>query len=233
MTKAQFRSDVTVTLMDSMGTEESIVRAARVSTLGANSRGSQANTGLVRFLYREGHGTPFESIQMQFYFEVPIFVSRQILKHRLSSINESSGRYSEMEGMFYLPHNKRKVVQTGKTGAYNFVEDEKKLAQTRRWIKRVSRFSWFAYESMLKLGVSKEVSRMVLPVNLYSSMYFTANLRSVLNFLSLRKDWGPDAVHQSKAQDEISQVADEIARYVAKMFPTVWEMFVASGYQAV
>jgi thymidylate synthase (FAD) len=233
MSKAKFRSDVTVQLMDHMGDEESIVRAARVSTSGADSRGAAASTGLVRFLYREAHGTPFESITMQFYFEVPIFVSRQIVKHRMSAINEESGRYKELDGVFYLPHDNRKVTQIGKTGAYQFEFDAAKLEKTRFWIKAVSKFAWLAYRSMIKFGVSKEVARMVLPVNLYSSMYFTANLRSVLNFISLRKDWGPDAVHQSKAQDEIAMVADQMALYVEELFPTVWEMFVSSGYQAV
>lgn len=233
MTKAYFRSDVTVQLIDSMGTEESIVRAARVSTAGADSRGAAGSTGLVRFLYREGHGSPFEHVYMTFYVESPLFVGRQILRHRTSNFNEESGRYKELEGVFYLPHNNRKVVQQGKTGAYYFVKDSVKLAFARRWIKWGSKLSWLAYERMLSNGIAKEVSRMVLPVNTYSSMYYTANLRSVLNFLSLRKDWGPDAVHQSKAQDEISMVADQMAKCVEKMFPTVWEMFVASGYQAV
>jgi thymidylate synthase (FAD) len=233
MSKAKFRSDVTVQLMDHMGDEESIVRAARVSTSGADSRGAAASTGLVRFLYREGHGSPFEHNSLTFYIESPLFVGRQILRHRIGSFNEESGRYKELEGVFYLPHDCRKVTQIGKTGAYEFEFDAAKLEKTRFWIKAASRFSWLAYRSMLKFGVSKEVARMVLPVNTYSSMYYTTNLRSILNFLSLRKDWGPDAVHQSKAQDEISMVATQMAFYVQELFPTVWEMFVDSGYQAV
>jgi thymidylate synthase (FAD) len=92
---------------------------------------------------------------------------------------------------------------------------------------------WESYKTQKDMGVCNEVARMYLPFALYSSMYFTANLRSVLNFLSLRKDWGEDAVHASKAQFEIALVADKIAEIVKEKYPTVWQCFVDSGYQAV
>lgn len=233
---AKFREDVTVELIDSMGTEESIVRAARVSTKGSESKGAAANSGLIRYLYREKHGVPFESCVMTFYFEAPIAVSRQILKHRVSSINEWSGRYSELEGVFYLPRDERKLVQIGKTSAYKFIPGSPwQVEMFREMLKNTAETAWWNYQSALQnIGVAKEVARFVLPTSmLYSSMYFTANLRSVLNFLSLRKDWGPDAKHQSKPQDEIELVADQVAKIVEEKFPTVWEMFVKSGYEAV
>ena len=119
-TPAQFRSDATVELIDFMGTEENIVRAARVSTKGSKSKGQSADEGLIKYLYREAHGVPFESVTLQMYLEFPVFTSRQVVKHRLSSINEESGRYKEMEGVFYMTPPDRPLVQVGKTGAYEF-----------------------------------------------------------------------------------------------------------------
>lgn len=235
-TEAVFRDDVTVELIDSMGSEESIVRAARVSTKGAASKGSAANEGLIRYLYREKHGVPFESCVFTFYFEVPIAVSRQIVKHRLSSINEESGRYKELSGVFYLPREDRKLAQIGKTSAYEFADSDPQMAEIfRQMMKNTAEVGWYNYQSAIhQLEIAKEAARFLLPTSmLYSSMYFTANLRSVLNFLSLRKDWGEDAIHQSKPQDEIQLVADQVAAIVEEKFPTVWEMFVKSGYAAV
>lgn len=235
-TAPRFREDVTVELIDSMGNEESIVRAARVSTKGAESKGATANAGLIRYLYREKHGVPFESCVFTLYIEMPIVASRQTLKHRLSSINEESGRYKELEGVFYLPRDERKLVQIGKTGDYNFVPANPRQVEIfREMLTNTAETSWYNYQAAIhQLGIAKEAARFLLPTSiLYSSMYFTANLRSVLNFLSLRKDWGPDAKHQSKPQDEIELVAEQIAAIVEEKFPTVWEMFVKSGYEAV
>ena len=234
LTPARFRSDATVELVDSMGTEDNIVRAARVSTKGADSRGSTANQGLIRYLYREAHGVPFESCVLQMYLEFPIFTSRQVVKHRLSSINEESGRYKEMEGVFYMTPEDRPLVQIGKTGNYEFELGHQFQREAVEWgLRTAAEWGWEHYQKLKHIGVCNEVSRMHLPFTMYSSMYFTANLRSVLNFLSLRKDWGEDAVHQSKAQYEIALVAEGMAKIVQEKYPTVWECFVESGYQAV
>jgi thymidylate synthase (FAD) len=237
----QYRSDVKAVLMDSMGGEGSIVRRARVSTEGEGSitiptevlEGS--DLGLLKWLYRNAHGTPFEGPEFEWYFEVPIFVSRQIVKHRLSSINEESGRYREMQGVFYVvPEEGRNIVQIGKTGNYEFTEGRPDQIAALRWVQQSQAASaWENYQKLIAYGISKEVARMHLPVSLYSSMYFKANLRSMLNFCALRKDWGPDAVHQSKAQYEISLLTDQIAPVIKEKLPNVWDLFVESGYQAV
>ena len=228
------RSDATVELIDYMGTEENIVRAARVSTKGSESKGTEANTGLVKYLYREGHGTPFESCVLQMYLEFPIFTSRQVVKHRLSSINEESGRYKEMEGVFYVVPEDRPLVQVGKTGAYEFELGRPDQRDAVQFVQRsTAEAAWENYVKLKAYGICNEVARMHLPFQLYSSMYFTANLRSVLNFISLRKDWGETAVHRSKAQWEIALVAEQMAKIVQEKYPTVWECFVANGYKAV
>jgi thymidylate synthase (FAD) len=229
----QLTNQIKVQLIDVMGDQRSIVRAARVSTKGKDSANSNADLGLLGYLYREGHGVPFESTVMQFYIEAPIFVTRQILKHRISSINEESGRYKELEGKFYVPGPSRKVKQVGKTGHYNFVADAGLNSKARAWISLASRVSWFSYRTMIRAGISKEVARMVLPVNLYSSLYLTINLRSALNFVALRVDWGADAVKPSKPQAEIEEVALQIGAAIANQYPDVWEAFMASGCQAV
>lgn len=234
MTKAVFRDDVTVILRDRMGTEDSIVEVAKVSTLGADSRDSEGNKGLIKFLYREKHGTPFESCVLRLYFEFPIFTSRQVVKHRLSSINEESGRYRELEGVFYLTPKERPIIQYGKPGQYLFKEGTPEQIEAVQFVQRATATaSWDNYRALIDAGIAKEVAREHLPFSLYSSMYFTANLRSVLNFLSLRKDWGENATHRSKAQYEIALVTDEIAKIVQEHYPTVWECFVDNGYQAV
>lgn len=236
MTEVTYRSDVTVELVDSMGTEESVVRAARVSTKGADSKSSAANTGLVRYLYRELHGVPFESVVMTFYIEAPIVTTRQILKHRISSINEESGRYKELAGVFYLPPDDRKLVQIGKTGDYNFEPgNQDQIDIFRHLLKSTAESGWHNYQAAInELHVAKEVARFLLPTSiLYSSMYFTVNLRSLLNFLSLRANWGEDALHQSKPQYEIEQVALQMSEIVKEKFPVIWELFETSGFRPV
>lgn len=233
---AIYRDDVTVELIDSMGNEESIVRAARVSTKGADSKGSAANAGLIRYLYREKHGVPFEQTVMTFYIEAPKVTTIQILKHRMSSINEESGRYKELAGVFYLPSDERKLQQIGKTGDYNFVPANPEEAKIfRDMLKSTCEAGWYNYNAAIQhLSIAKEAARFLLPTSiLYSSLYFTANLRSVLNFLSLRKDWGETAVHASKAQHEIELVAIAMSKIVEEKYPTVWEMFEKTGYSPV
>lgn len=237
---AEFRSDVKAVLMDSMGGEGSIVRRARVSTEGAGSieiptkilEGS--DLALLRWLYNHKHGTPFEGVEFEWYFEVPVFVSRQIVKHRLSSINEESGRYREMGGVFWIEPEDRPMIQVGKTGDYVFEQgrpDQLEVMQSLE--KMTAEAAWENYQKALAYGLAKENARKILPFTIFTSMYFKANLRSMLNFCSLRKDWGPDATHPSKAQFEIALLTDQIAEQIKAKVPNVWESFVESGYQAV
>lgn len=220
LTDITCRSDVTVELVDHMGDEQSIVRAARVSTLGSSAEKEEAE-GLIRYLVREGHGTPLEAPVLTFRLEVPVFVSRQIVKHRISSINEESGRYKELEPVFYVPSVDRPVKQVGKTGAYIFESDDNAWSEAHSQIKILSNRAWTVYESLLATGVAKEVARMVLPVNIYSTMYVTMNLRSWLNFVKLRTNQ-----FGSHAQYEIALVADEVLAQLATMYPTVMTQFV-------
>lgn len=238
-----FREDVTVELVDMMGDENSIVRRARASTSGAkslvNAPGSdlsKADLGLLKALYHDGHGTPFEGVEFEFYFEIPIFVSRQIVKHRLTSINEESGRYRELEGVFYrvpLSPSKRMIVQEGKARDYHFIPASDEIQKATRDVQTMmGEAAWQNYKGLKFLNVSNEVARMHLPLTLYSSMYYKTNLRSLLNFISLRKEW-EGAENPSHAQYEIALVADKLAGIVQESLPEVWTLFVDSGYKAL
>jgi thymidylate synthase (FAD) len=234
MTEIITKSDVTVELIDSMGDLQRIVEAARVSTLGADARGSEESEGLVRYLFNNRHASPFEHVMFTFYVQAPIFVTREMLRHRISSFNEESGRYSEMKPLFYVPGPERALVQVGKVGAYNFVAG---TAEQRELVEDAHNIAYSTcytqYKRMLDAGVAREVARNVLNVGLFSSLYYTANLRSLTNFLSLRVDWGTDAVDPSSPTYEIELVALEIGKYVQEKLPFVWDLFVTNGYRAV
>lgn len=210
----EFRSDMTVQVMDAMGDDYSPIQAARVSTEGAESRTTEDNNGLRRYLLREKHMVPFETQVMRFYIEAPIFVTRQILKHRIASASEESGRYKELEPVFYVPSTDRPVKQVGKTGDYVFEVDPELHGLSYIDVKAASEVSWGFYTDMLDAGVAKEVARMVLPLNTYSSMYLTINSRSLFNFFDLRTFQG-----QSKPQFEIALVADAMYDLWKEQFP--------------
>lgn len=214
----EFRSDMTVQVMGVMGDDYSPIQAARVSTEGADSRTTEDNNGLRRYLLREKHMVPFETQVMRFYIEAPIFVTRQILKHRIASVSEESGRYKELEPVFYVPRADRPVKQVGKTGDYIFVHEELLVVKSRIQLKYVAGEAWTAYENMLEAGIAKEVARMVLPLNIYSSMYLTINTRSLFNFFDLRTFRG-----QSKPQHEIALVADQMYDLWKEQFPLTAE----------
>lgn len=214
MTDPIFRSDMTVEVTDYMGDDLTPVRAARLSTGTAVGTNPERDHGLLKALMRDGHHVPFEHQVMSFRIEAPIFVTRQMLKHRISSISEASGRYSEMDGVFYVPDVSRPVVQVGKTMDYQFEQDANANADAYRAIRVASKDAWRWYKSMLERGIAKEVARMVLPVNLYSTLWITMNSRSLMNFFSLRSSYG-----EGHPQHEIRDVADAMYEAWFAHFP--------------
>src|SRR4051794_18335865 len=131
---------------------------------------------------RDRHGSPFEHNSMTFYVQAPIFVFREFMRHRIASYNEESGRYRELRPVFYVPSPQRDLVQVGKPGAYEFLPgtDEQHELVTRL-AQEQAVAAHAAYRRMLEAGVAREVARIVLPLNLYSSMYVTLNARSLMN----------------------------------------------------
>jgi thymidylate synthase (FAD) len=221
-----FRSDFTVDLIDHMGNDNSVVRAARVSS---GSTGDDAkDAGLINYLMRDRHGSPFEHAVFTFRIEAPIFVFREFMRHRMASYNEESGRYKELEGVFYVPDENRKLVQVGKPGAYTFVYgSEFQYGLTEIGIKEMSKEAYFAYQRLLESGVAREVARMVLPMNIYSSMYVTMNARSLMNFLSLRSE--EQGTYPSFPQWEIADVAHRMETIFSELMPQTHACFVKNG----
>lgn len=220
MTEVSFTSEMGVQLIDWMGGDSRVVQAARTSTKGANDPEPGEGRGLVNFLHKEHHEVPFEHSVFTFRLHVPIFVSRQLVKHRITSISEESGRYKELDPVFYVPPPERPVVQIGKTGAYNFIQDQYAHDQAEFWIADAARESWDTYELLLDRGIAKEVARMVLPVNTYGTMYMTINARSMFNFLSLRTD--------HHAQKEIRDLAGQVADVFAEKMPWTYAAWAAA-----
>jgi thymidylate synthase (FAD) len=224
-----FRSDVTVELIQSMGTDESVVRAARVSTGTFEGWDSTKDPGLINYLMRDRHGSPFEHNAFTFYVEAPIFVFREFMRHRIASYNEESGRYKELAPVFYVPGPDRKLKQIGKPGAYTFVDgDYCQKVQVPAEMMRVCDEAYYSYTRMLKLGVAREVARAILPVSIYSSMYVTMNARSMMNFLSLRTT--REGTHfPSFPQREIEMVAEKMECFFAEKMPLTYEAFNKNG----
>lgn len=225
------RSDMVVELDDMMGDQEKIVRAAKISTKGQAVRYMEdTDTGrFIRWLLREKHGSPFEHVYFSFYLEVPIFVSRQIVKYRHSNINEHSGRYSEFDTEFWVPDEDRPLAQVGKTGDYQFdhLSDE---AEDEGMAHLMSAYlvAEEAYQDLLELGWAKEVARAVLPTSAYSRMYVTMNLRSWLHFCAQRATEAP-----SHGQREIAMVADKILDIMEEHVPDVVAQFKEGGYVSI
>lgn len=222
-TTVELTSDLFVNLIDSMGTELSIVNAARVSFNEESAELTDKDVGLIKFLAKNRHASPFEHCTATFRIEAPIFVAREWHRHRTQSYNEWSGRYSQLEPKFYAPDYDRPLIQTGKAGAYKFEvpkDDALNIAVFKEF-----RFScqtaWDTYEYLLDEGVAKEVARMVLPVNIYTSWYATSNLRNWINFLSLRTD--------ETAMYEIRQLAGSIEESLYKLFPVTMEHWDKAG----
>ena len=229
-----FRDDVTVELVKASASDSDVIWAARVSTAGENSLDDvnadpSRSEGLINYLARERHGSPFEHTSMTFFVSAPIFVFREFMRHRIASYNEESGRYRELRPNFYVPSRQRKLVQVGKAGAYTFVDGtEEQYQLTVNAIKESCTVAYENYKKMLDAGVAREVARAVLPVTLYSSMYVTMNARALMNFLSLRTS--REGSHfPSYPQREIEMVAEKMEAYFAELMPLTYGDFQKSG----
>ncbi len=229
-----FRSDVTVELVRAAATDADVLFAARVSTQGEKSLDQldadpARSAGLINYLMRDKHGSPFEHNSMTFYVQAPIFVFREFMRHRIASYNEESGRYRELDPVFYVPGPERKLTQIGKPGAYEFVDgtaEQSALVQAET--RQVCAQAYAAYRRMLAAGVAREVARIVLPVTIYSSMYVTMNARALMNFLALRTK-RDNARFPSFPQREIEMCADQMETFWQGLMPLTHAAFEANG----
>lgn len=215
-----------VYLEQHMGSDLSVANAARVSFAKKREVMDESDEGLVRFLCRNRHGTPFEHNSMTFVVKAPIFVFREWHRHRIASINEMSARYTPMPREWYVPDRDQIRVQKGKPGDYYFerLDDDQEAQNWVRQIEMAQASSYVQYEMMVNAGVAKEVARTVLPVGMYSEMYWTVNLRALMNFLSLR--------NHKHAQYEIRKYAEAIEEIVTEIFPVAMGAFIENGRQA-
>lgn len=220
---------MTVMLVNSMASDSAVAMAARVSTGGAASTEPEKDAGLINYLMRDRHGSPFEHNAFTFYIEAPIFVFREFMRHRIASYNEESGRYKELSPVFYVPDLERNLVQVGKPGAYTFEEGtHHQYATVVAGIQGSCAQAWTDYQSMLKAEIAREVARVVLPVNTYSSMYVTMNARALMNFLSLRTM--REGTHfPSFPQREIEMCAEKMEKFFAEKMPLTYAAFNKNG----
>lgn len=176
--------------------------------------------GLINFLYRERHNSPFEHGSFTFYVDTPIFVAREFMRHRTWSYNETSGRYKELAPRFYLVDSERPIVKDpeSKVGQYKFLDGtDDQYGTTFAATQIAYQSAWSAYQMMLGKGVATEVARNVLPVGIMTSFYATANPRNVMQFLLLRND--------AAALYEIREVAKAIEEQFASAMPLTYEAY--------
>jgi len=233
MTQIELTSEITVKLIDSMASDLGVTRAAQVSVKGENNPDTDMPR-LINYLMESRHGSPFEHNAFTFFIKAPIFVFREWHRHRISSINEMSGRYTKLRPTFYVPDQYRNLINVGTSARPEFAPgDQSQYELVEAHIRTNSQDSWNRYEAMLDAGVANEISRAVLPVNVYSEMYWTVNARSLMNFLSLRTDARthgiPDATKFSRPQREIEMGAELMEQAFAEKMPHTHAAFVKHG----
>ena len=206
-----------VRLVDSMGGDDAIVQAARVSYGQGTSRVSQ-DRGLIRYLMRHRHTTPFEMVEFKFHCKIPIFVARQWVRHRTANINEYSLRYSEARDEFYTPDPEHIQFQSAlnKQGRKGEVPAEMKQ-KVLDYFNEISERSFAMYTELNEAGIARELARAILPVNLYTEWYWKNDLHNLLHFIGLRSD--------SHAQYEIRVFSDAMAESVKAVAPFAWEAY--------
>lgn len=206
-----------VRLVDSMGGDDAIVQSARVSYGKGTSKLSQ-DRGLIRYLMRHRHTTPFEMVEFKFHCKMPIFVARQWVRHRTANINEYSLRYSEARDEFYYPDPDHIEFQSSinKQGRMGEVDSDLKK-KVQNYFKEISERSFAVYSELNEAGVARELARSVLPVNLYTEWYWKNDLHNLLHFIGLRSD--------SHAQYEIRVFSDAMDQSVKAVAPFAWEAY--------
>lgn len=207
-----------VRLVDYMGSDSAIVQAARVS-YGEGTKKVSEDRGLIRYLMRQRHTSPFEMVEFKFHVKLPIFVARQWIRHRTANVNEYSGRYSVMKEEFYLPdrENIRYQSTVNKQGRSTEEVPEELKEQLLEYLRDSQRQAFGAYDGFVEDGLARELARINLPLSLYTEWYWKIDLHNLLHFLSLRLD--------KHAQWEIQQYAIVMAEMVKAVCPVSYEAF--------
>lgn len=217
-----------VELLDIMGNDLSVVNAAKVSFAAQVKEIDESSIGLINYLVKNKHATPFEHVIFKFRIKAPIFVTREWMRHRWSSFNEMSMRYHVPPVIdYYIPSSKNIRKQIGKPGAYSFEEitDKDVISKYISTMQTVILHADMAYRELIEMGVAKEIARCILPVSQYTEFIWTVNARSLINFLSLRND--------PNAQYEIQEYAKVIEDLFEKIMPITHEAFVKTDRTAI
>jgi thymidylate synthase (FAD) len=236
-----FISEMTVKFVQKMGTDNIIAGAAWTSTSSSEAlRKAEEEIdkvpGLINYLMKMRHGSPFESSYMTVFVHAPIFVWREIHRHRIASYSEESGRYKQLEPVFYIPPEDRPMfkVDDWKPGRPKFTKIEGDVRKSIAYeilcnnLKESYKLSYSKYEENLELGFDPGLARDCLPVGIYSSCWITMNLRSMMNFLSLRI-YEPTAKNVSYPLHEIEEVAKKIEKLFKENWPITHKSFVDNG----
>jgi thymidylate synthase (FAD) len=214
-----------VRLDDAMADDLSVANGARVSFARRKTELDASDEGLIRFLMRDRHGTPFEHNSFRFHIRCPLFVAREWFRHRVGSFNEFSMRYAKATDDFYVPEPEDVRSQVGKPGAYTFEPVTPELAeQTREELRAVYDHAYETYERLVEAGVARELARLAIPVGAYTEFYWTINARSLMNFVSLRA--------AETAQREIRRYAEAVEAFFAEKMPVTHAAFVANDRAA-
>ncbi|MBO6867336.1 MAG: FAD-dependent thymidylate synthase [Thalassococcus sp.] len=210
-----------VRVIDYMGDDNAITQAARVS-YGKGTKAVSNDEGLIRYLMRHWHSTPFEMCELKLHVKLPVFVARQWIRHRTANVNEYSARYSILDREFYIPAPEHLAAQSvvnnqGRGEALSGEEAERVL----RYLRDDAMRCYDHYEEMIsqdgQQGLARELARMNLPANVYTQWYWKVDLHNLLHFLRLRAD--------AHAQYEIRVYADEICKLVADWVPYAYKAF--------
>ena len=210
-----------VRVVDYMGDDAAIVQAARVS-YGEGTRKARDDAGLIRYLMRHWHSTPFEMCEIKFHVKLPVFVARQWIRHRTANVNEYSARYSILDREFYIPAPDALAAQStvNNQGRGALLEGDE-AQRVLEVLKDDSRRCYDHYEAMLsqegQQGLARELARMNLPMNVYTQWYWKTDLHNLMHFLRLRAD--------AHAQYEIRVYADAICDLVKAWVPATWAAF--------
>lgn len=217
-----------VELLDVMGDDLSVVNAAKVSFAAQVKEIDDSSIGLINYLMKNKHATPFEHVILKFRIKAPIFVTREWMRHRWSSFNEMSMRYHIPPVInFYNPEPKNIRRQIGKPGAYTFeaVNDENLEKIVNERLDVVYKLANNVYNDLIELGIAKEIARCALPVSQYTEFIWTVNARSLINFITLRNDYN--------AQYEIKEYAIIIESIFEKIMPITHKAFVSTDRTAI
>lgn len=213
-----------VRLVDYMGSDQRIVQAARVS-YGEGTKSFRQDKGLINYLLRNEHTSPFEQVILTFHTKMPIFVARQWVRHRTARLNEISGRYSIMKDEFYLPDEEQMRGQSDDNKQARSEEIVEGAADMIAEMADDQKLVYAHYEAMIEKGLAREIARNNLPLSLYTEWYWQCDLHNLFHFLALRMD--------SHAQYEIRVYAEAMAKCAKAVAPMAYEAFEEHKLHAV